>query len=755
MNGAISLNLNWLFAPRFEQAFVSADAFPGFEAVHIPHTVKLLPLNGFSEQAAAFRSTYVKFFDLPQDRGDQRFILEFEGVMACFDLYVNGRPAGGHKGGYSRSWFDITDFAVGGRNKLVLMVDSTEREDIPPFGYTLDYITYGGIYRDVTLYIQQQTYLRHFLARYELQGQNAALAPELILQNAGAARRLKACVQVRRLPDGAPCCYTREIEVPAGEARVALEPYPLCGVERWRLERPTLYEIVIELRTPQGSLVDRHRERTGFRTVECRPEGFFINGEPCKLMGLNRHQAYPYAGYAMGARAQRKDADILRCELACNCVRTSHYMQSRHFLDRCDEVGLLVFEEIPGWGHIGGEAFKEVSFNDLRCMVTDDFNHPAIFLWGTRLNETLDDDEFYAQTQAIAKSIDPGRATGGVRYIERSHLLEDVYAYNDFTHLGGEKVLNGTRTVTGLTYDVPFLVSEFNGAVFATKSYDTGSRRQEHALRHARVQSLSRLRKNSLGAIGWCAFDYNTHGDYGSGDKVCYHGVMDMFRVPKYAAYLYASQKPPQEGVVLEPCTTMSRGDHDDNLPVPFTVLTNCDYIDVTLFGDQTERYFPSEKYAGLAHPPIEVDKNPGFWQTRWQGAVIVGYVGGREAARRVYPKDAWLQRIQVLQDDPELFCDRVDETRFVCRCLDQQANLLVYQQGVIQVQIQGPLEIIGPNALPLAGGTAAFWVRTVPAQPPAKAPAEARVRVTLAGRPEIPPVECKLRLCAGNEAGG
>ena len=94
-------------------------------------------------------------------------------------------------------------------------------------------------------------------------------------------------------------------------------------------------------------MLDRYEVRFGFREARFTPEGFFLNGRRVKLRGLNRHQTYPYVGGAMPARVQRKDALILKHEIKCNLVRTSHYPQSRHFLDACDKIGLLVFEEIP------------------------------------------------------------------------------------------------------------------------------------------------------------------------------------------------------------------------------------------------------------------------------------------------------------------------------------------------------------------------------------------------------------------------
>src|SRR5699024_3613449 len=135
-----------------------------------------------------------------------------------------------------------------------------------------------------------------------------------------------------------------------------------------------------------------------------------------KLVGLNRHQAYPYVGYAMPQRVQEKDAEILKYELGLNIVRTSHYPQSVHFLRKCDEIGLLVFEEIPGWQHIGDEAWQAESIKNVEEMIKRDYNRPSIVLWGVRINESQDSHDFYVKTNAMAKSLDPIRQTGGVRY---------------------------------------------------------------------------------------------------------------------------------------------------------------------------------------------------------------------------------------------------------------------------------------------------------------------------------------------------
>jgi len=311
----------------------------------------------------------------------------------------------------------------------------------------------------------------------------------------------------------------------------------------------------------------------------------------------------------MGPGPQARDAAILAREMGLDIVRTSHYPQSRHFLDACDSLGLLVFTELPGWQHIGPEAWKLRALEDLESLILRDRNHPSVVLWGVRINESKDDNEFYARTAALAARLDPTRQTGGVRYIRKSRLLEDVYTFNDFTHEGGPEILAPIREVTGLKKPAPFLVTEHSGHMFPTKIFDQEERRAEQARRHARILDLALGREEGSGAIGWCAFDYNTHKDFGSGDRICYHGVSDMFRIPKWAAFAYASQKEPERGIVLEPASLLAKGERSAARIIPFEVWTNCDAVDLYRAGSRVGRFYPDRKtYPHLPHPPVIID---------------------------------------------------------------------------------------------------------------------------------------------------
>lgn len=710
------LNLNWKFRQGFDPDCVNTPQEEGYEKVHIPHTVQEIPYDCFDQYMTCMVSTYVKYFELTTEQiKGKRILLSFEGVSAYYDLYLNGKLAGNHKGAYSMALFDVTDYVKAGENRMVLMVDSNEREDIPPNGSTVDYLIYGGIYRDVRLFIQEDIYIRQELVRYEMNDEEdtVTLAPELLVTNHGEEKvmSVKTCVYE---DDSTQVFWQDEqkVTVPQGAASVHLAEKALPQVKRWTLNDPKLYRIETVLSTEDGKEVDRFETHTGFRTIKVTPEGFYLNGEKVILNGLNRHQSFPYVGYALGKRAQEKDAKLLREFMGLNIVRCSHYMQSEYFLNCCDRIGLMVFEEIPGWGFIGGEEFKKVVFQDLENMVLGHYNHPGIVIWGTRLNETTDCDELYEETNRRCKEMDSSRPTTGVRWETGSHLIEDIYSYNDYTEddKGEFQILTSQQAAERPDF-VPYLISEHTGAILPTKPGDSEERREQFAIRHARVMSKVKTTRGYLGALGWCMCDYNTHNDHNSMNKVCYHGVLDMFRVPKWAAYAYASQKSPEQEIILEPCSAVGRGERCE--PVPFYVLTNCDYIEVTFSKDITRAYYPSMKFPGLAHPPIEVTENGEFWQHRWEGTKIVGYIDGKPVAERIYSNNPRLSRYHAIADDLELNNDRVDETRIVVYAEDENGNRMHCHQGVLSIMTEGDLELIGPEHIPFMGGAAAFWVKT------------------------------------------
>ena len=356
-----------------------------------------------------------------------------------------------------------------------------------------------------------------------------------------------------------------QVEAGTGPSQLHFAMSDLSGIQLWDLDAPTLYHVTVELK--EGDAVSA---RVGFRSLGFSDDGFFyLNGHPIKLRGLNRHQTFAYVGQAGPARMQRKDADIIKHDLACTIVRTSHYPQSTHFLDRCDEIGLLVLEEIPGWQHIGDEAWKQITLDDVRAMIERDRNRPSICLWGVRINESYDDHDFYSRTNALARQLDPSRQTGGIRNFFGSEFLEDVYTMNDFDY--------DLKPATQSRY----INTEFCGHMYPIKTFDQEERVKQHALHHAHIHNqVNDPKLGSAGAIGWCAFDYNTHAVFGSGDRICYHGVMDLFRQPKFAASFYASQVNPTQKLVLDVAGYWKMGDKSGGGAEPVLIFSNVEEVE-------------------------------------------------------------------------------------------------------------------------------------------------------------------------------
>ncbi|MEL3905468.1 MAG: glycoside hydrolase family 2 TIM barrel-domain containing protein [Treponema sp.] len=717
---------DWEFAERFDERYINKGFDDGaFTRINLPHTVKEVPYNYFDEKIYQIQSCYRKTFSVPVDLEGQRIFIDFEGVMCFAKVFINGRLIGEHKGGYTPFSFDITDSVVYGENQenlLTVFVDSAERPDVPPFGGAVDYLCYGGIYREVQLRAVPQCFIKsvHAQPAAVLEPQKNITVEVVLAHGKREHKQIEVCLCLfdSKNKKQAEQCTSIDMTTPSLAVPLTLEG--LKGIKLWTLEKPELYRVEVSLRE-NGEITDTVSVRTGFRTAVFTPDGFFLNGKRLTLRGLNRHQSFPYSGYAMPKRVQQKDADILKYELGLNIVRTSHYPQSPHFLDRCDEIGLLVFEEMPGWQHIGDSAWQDVSCKEVKEMIIRDRNHPSIILWGVRINESLDCREFYQRTNAIARELDPHRQTGGVRYLEKSEFFEDVYTMNDFIYgspghnTGKQRPLRPQEEVTGQEKPVPYLVTEFAGHIYPTKRFDQEERLIEHADRHLTVQNAAALDPRKCGAIGWCAFDYNTHANFGSGDRICYHGVMDMFRIPKFAASVYASQMPPEQRLVLEPLTRYTIGERSAGGISPLMICTNCTAIRLTVGGKDLGRYYPAyDRYPGLAHPPVIIGTIHSIWGGGWDDAVFTGYLGDTECISRRFVCNPLPASLTLEADDRRLSADMPDAVRCVVKLLDQAGNELPFSTDIVRIRLKGPAQIIGPQEFALIGGVRGFWIKTL-----------------------------------------
>ncbi len=711
-----NLSLGWKYMAETNETWLNHYNANG-EDITLPHSNKELPYHYFKEQDFQFVSTYQKILRLSDDEiQDKQICLLFEAVMCKADIYLNGKSICSHKGGYSEFTTDLTKhFIKGEDNLLTVVVDSTERPDTPPFGRFVDYLAYGGIYREVHLILKPKlNIIRANISPCDVLQAKKAIKGKITFENI-EKKQGKYTLAYQLAAKNYEFSGQMDIELSGKqkeEHEINIEHIP--DIQLWDLDEPNLYDFTLTLKH-DNHVIDIYETRLGFREAKFDATGFYLNGQKIKLLGLNRHQSWPYMGYAMGERAQKADADILKHQLKLNMVRTSHYMQSKHFINRCDEIGLLVFEEIPGWQYIGDETWKRQALKDVEDMINRDYNHASIILWGVRINESADDDDFYKRTNALARKLDSTRATGGVRCITHSHMLEDVYTMNDFIHNGSPIALRGQQQVTGLTQKVPYMVTEYNGHMFPTKRIDSEDRLMEHALRHLRVMDAMYGDDDIIGCIGWCAFDYNTHKDFGAGDHICYHGVMDMFRLPKPAAYAYASQCAPSEKVILEPVTLWARGERDECNFTPLLILTNCDYVEFYYGDNYIGQYFPAkDQFKHLPHAPVIISEfNDGGWGFNWQEGHFIGYVNGKKVIERIFSASPTIQSFTLSADDTTLHALPIDSTRIVAHICDEYNNNLPFAHTPIAFEIKGPAKILGPKVKSMLGGYAALWIES------------------------------------------
>ncbi len=614
MTHRLYLNDDWLFTEQFENSLMAPE-YPEntLQPVRLPHTCKETPFHYFDESLYQMVSGYRRHLLIPKDWQGKRILLTFEGAAHDSTVFCNGKKVGEHHCGYTAFTVDLTDNILYGQdNLLCVRLDSRENLNVPPFGYVIDYMTYGGIYRDVRLEVKENVSLSdifvHTAIDFRSSPVTAQITSEITLTESNGNVTIRQYYMPKSTAAGQGswnllCEQTVSADTNCDKeiALTAAITDPLL----WDTEEANLYILKTQL-YQDNTLLDETETTFGIREAVFKKDGFYLNGRKLRIRGLNRHQSYPYVGYAMPESMQRLDADFLKKELGLNAVRTSHYPQSNYFLERCDELGLLVFTEFPGWQHIGDDAWKAQAVANAEDMIRQYRNHPSIILWGIRINESPDDDAFYEKTNAVAHKLDPSRPTGGVRAMKKSHLLEDVYTYNDFLHDGEMPGCDPKKKVTS-DMEKPYLISEYNGHMYPTKAFDNEERRSEHAIRHANVLDAVAGQPDIAGSFGWCMFDYNTHKDFGSGDRICYHGVMDMFRNPKLAANIYACEQ--EQTPVLEITSSMDIGEHPGCNRGNIYILSNADSVKMYKNDRFIKEYLPEmSPYKHLKHGPILID---------------------------------------------------------------------------------------------------------------------------------------------------
>ncbi|MFR8317665.1 MAG: glycoside hydrolase family 2 protein [Catenibacillus sp.] len=748
----IYLNDQWTFYKSWNDACLKTSLDVEGEKVRLPHTNVCLSYNYCNAEDYQGVCGYVRMLTLPQDFKGRRLLLTFEGVAHFAQVFINGRKAGAHMGGYTAFTLDISSYVNYGReNRIAVRVDSREALNIPPFGTSADDMTFGGIYRDVYLQVKGDRGIDDvFLRTKNIYDSNGDLTGQALLS---CRIRLFALENA----DGDPVAFWKDWLVQVyvfdqednciGRMTQAVERGRLCprlrlsDIRYWDTGHPNLYTAEILLRRPDGMIGDARTLRFGFRDVEFKQGGFYLNRQKVRLVGLGRHQSFPYVGYAMPASMQKLDADILKNELGVNAVRTSHCPQSRHFVDRCDELGLLVFTEIPGWGTAGDKRRQNMICRNVREMITQYRNHPSVILWGIGADAWEENDSLRRRTNALALKLDPSRTTAD---------------------LAGAKV-----------------VTACDGYPYPSKNFDPQWSRINHALRHA--STLDAIFADWGVGAGFCGdmFDYNSRSDFGSGDGICYHGVLDMFRNPKPAAAVYKSQH--FGALVCQVAPSMAVGDGPGGQRGRLWIFTNADKVHVYKNDVYMNTFEPDrENFPHLPHPPVCIDDWIGDQLVTREGMnrgraafvkeVLLAaadcrpdtftgkyslkiarkmglhhltredffrlyekYIIGRDPQGTVYRfeacrrlPDGGEEKLSVLRGPVrsvrlEVTCDHTqlveghsyDVARISIQAVGDGGEVLPYFNEPVRIIAWGDIRVIGPHTISLKGGMGAVYIKT------------------------------------------
>jgi beta-galactosidase len=726
----IPFGTGWLFGPAAAGSNQPGFDDSGLQAVTLPHTVTQLSWREWDPDSWEAVWVYRKHFDPPGEAAGLRVFLDFAAAMTKAAVTLNGHDLPSHVGGYLPFSAEITGLLRRHGNVLAVTLNSRFNHNVPPdrprpyAPRSVDFWQPGGLYREVQLRVVPQVFLTDVFAK-----------PVAVLE---AARRhvvVECTVDAAVLPRGSVTILVelrdgdREISsvtVPVkitkpGRVRVTGTLRGLAGITLWDIDDPKLYTVRATLRV-DGAPQHDYQVRIGFREASFRLDGFFLNGRRVKLFGVNRHQFYPFAGGAASARAQHKDAEILRRELNCNMVRCSHYPQSEDFYNACDELGLMVWEEIPGWGYFGDAAWRAAARHDVRDMIIRDRNHPSIIVWGVMPNEAGEHVTEYTRYQELAHSLDDSRPTGGDGSRTDASYVFDVYSIHDYSHRVGpgglrQPELAPATDAAGRPYLVCEAVGTLSGPAGHYRRTDSQAIQQGQATAHARVHDIAASDDRYCGLLAWSGYDYNSgNGSQLGGIK--YTGVVDVFRIPKPGAAIYQSQVDPKTRPVIQPAFYWDFGPRS-----PVTSLTsamicaNLDRLEIYVGGAHHATVTPdSAHYGHLRYPPSFADFT-GVNAASHPELGIDGYLGGVRVASRRFSSDPAADWLLVAADDAELIGDGADETRVVFRAVDAYGAPRPYAIGQVRLSVHGPAMLVGDNPFDFAaaGGAGAAWVRTVP----------------------------------------
>ncbi|PTX44253.1 beta-galactosidase [Christiangramia gaetbulicola] len=588
------------------------------KTVNIPHTWNAE--DAFTDgQYFRGKGIYHKEIFIPESWSEQAVFLKFEAANQLTKVFVNDKLVGEHIGGYTAFVFEVTEaLNFGSANEIRIEVDNSHSADIPPL--EADFNFYGGIYRDIEMIVTGKS---HFQLEGEAAGNLLIKTPEV---NENMARvvfegkvvnpneNLKLQLKIWD-PSGK---IVSELNQPVNTGDLSVD-LTIDDPKLWSPENPQLYSLqadLIDIRT--GKTIDSFFSKFGCRWFKADPEkGFFLNGKPLKLIGANRHQDFQNMGNAVPNSIHRKDYEMIK-DMGANFIRTAHYPQDPEVYRICDELGLLVWTEVPVINDVTDtEAYHQNAINMQREQILQLYNHPSIVYWGymneifIRLVFTRDMQEeaktakiktsveLAKKLEAETKKLDTSRlsvmALHGSDIYNTSGIADipDVIGWNLYFgwYSPGLENLGKFLDEQHKKYpERPILISEYGpGSDSRIQTNDPKPWDYSEAYQlKSHVSYLNQVieRDYMLGMAAWNFADFGSSGRQDSRPFINQKGLVNFDREPKDVYYYYKARLTKEPFVYIAGKNQETRYISKDSL-VKLKVFSNSDQVQLEIDGSE------------------------------------------------------------------------------------------------------------------------------------------------------------------------
>ncbi|SDL08502.1 beta-galactosidase [Salinimicrobium catena] len=734
---------------QFQRLKDSAAAEAAWERVFIPHTVKIEPLV-VNDQWQGI-SLYRKDFEV-QKPAAEKWFFQFEGVMQEARVKINDSLVKVHKGGYLPFTVDATDHLINNAvNQIEVEVRNVDNSVIPPGKplKDLDFNYYGGIYRDVFLVKTHPLHITNAVHAEKVNSGGILIHFDEVAK-AGAKGFVKTHVQNDseekgkislvtefRSPGGRTYSFISDpVSIKPGEDKSIEQKVNIEEPELWSPDTPHLYQIRVQVLEDEN-VIDSRQVTTGIRKIELTAEGFYLNGEKLFLNGTNRHQEYPYVGYAISNEANYRDAYKIK-DAGFNFVRLSHYPQDPAFLQACDELGLLVMNAIPGWQYYEEGEFVENALQDIKDMARRDRNHPSVVFWENSLNESAMTEEFMIRANQVLKEELPYPDTFSAGWIDhpsydlfipaRQHSQPPAY-WNEYD--------KPNRPILIAEYgDWEYYAQNagFNQKAFEDLQEEERTSRQlrgygekrllQQALNFQEAANSNLKGAQTIGMANWLMFDYNR----GYADNLEASGIADIFRIPKISYYFYQSQKEPAGDPFSEAMVFIANYWQPDSAK-KITVFSNAQEVALYLNNKLIEKKLPERDQfsSELAHPPFYFEV-PEFEPGQLRA---VGYIDGQEVASHSIFTPGEPAKIELSVDlSGKPISRRSPDVVFVyAKVLDKDGNPVPSATPQVRFTVRTANQntvLVGENPVQAEAGIASILLRTKEFEGPVVIEAEA-----------------------------